>query len=208
MASLLGSPGQSNYAAANAFLDALSHHRRSCGLTGLGVNWGPWADVGMAARLHSRLQANGESMIDPASGVRLFSLALEQDVPQLGAMRVDLGALWGRVSGSGVSGEASRSADDGPARRRACNWLDPASASRPGPSARRTLGGSCAGAGGERAGACCQFRSRTQGFAHLGLDSLASIELRVRLEQALDLPVWPTRWRSTFRTGPLTAHLP
>ncbi|NER24034.1 MAG: SDR family NAD(P)-dependent oxidoreductase, partial [Symploca sp. SIO1C2] len=51
MASLLGSPGQGNYAAANGFMDALAHHRRAKGLAGLSINWGPWAEAGMAERL-------------------------------------------------------------------------------------------------------------------------------------------------------------
>ena len=49
MAALVGSPGQTNYAAANAFIDALIHVRRAAGLVGLAINWGPWAEIGMAA---------------------------------------------------------------------------------------------------------------------------------------------------------------
>lgn len=43
--------GQANYAAANAFMDRLAAHRHAMGLPGLSVNWGGWADVGMAAQL-------------------------------------------------------------------------------------------------------------------------------------------------------------
>jgi hypothetical protein len=49
VASIIGSPGQSNYAASNAFMDGLAHFRREQGLAATAVNWGPWADVGMAA---------------------------------------------------------------------------------------------------------------------------------------------------------------
>ena len=48
MAALLGSPGQANYSSANACLDAIAACRRATGGS-LGVQWGPWGDVGMAA---------------------------------------------------------------------------------------------------------------------------------------------------------------
>ncbi|MDH6110588.1 acyl transferase domain-containing protein/acyl carrier protein [Kitasatospora sp. MAP12-15] len=53
-ASVVGGASQSNYAAANAFLDQLVHWRAGQGLPALGVNWGPWSEVGMSARLSAQ----------------------------------------------------------------------------------------------------------------------------------------------------------
>ncbi|MEP5152677.1 type I polyketide synthase [Planktotalea sp.] len=72
VSSILGSVGQSNYAAANAYLDTLAHARRIEGLAGLAINWGPWAGAGMAAGLEDEtgaLTKRGVQMINPSDGV-------------------------------------------------------------------------------------------------------------------------------------------
>ncbi|HEV2447940.1 MAG TPA: SDR family NAD(P)-dependent oxidoreductase, partial [Candidatus Sulfopaludibacter sp.] len=70
MASVFGSPGQANYAAANAFLDALAHYRRKLGLPASAVNWGPWSEIGMAAGMSdARLAEAGMARIPPEPGL-------------------------------------------------------------------------------------------------------------------------------------------
>ncbi|MGH2351403.1 MAG: beta-ketoacyl reductase, partial [Chloroflexota bacterium] len=91
-ASLIGTPGQASYAAANAFLDGLAHHRRAQGLPGLSLNWGPWAEVGQAARdakRGQRLADVGLASFTPAEGLGLLARMLGASAAQVGAMRFD-----------------------------------------------------------------------------------------------------------------------
>ncbi|MBL8348625.1 MAG: type I polyketide synthase [Rubrivivax sp.] len=80
-ASLLGSPGQGNYAAANAFMDALAHRRRWRGQHALAINWGSWSGAGMAegvdASHRRRWAALGLTMIEPAEGVSMLMQLLQ-----------------------------------------------------------------------------------------------------------------------------------
>jgi myxalamid-type polyketide synthase MxaB len=93
IASLLGSPGQGNYAAANAFMDALAHYRRGKGLPGLSINWGPWAEGGMAASLGSqhqnRMLTQGMSPITPERGFHVLADLLARDSTQVGVLPIN-----------------------------------------------------------------------------------------------------------------------
>jgi acyl transferase domain-containing protein/acyl-CoA synthetase (AMP-forming)/AMP-acid ligase II/NADPH:quinone reductase-like Zn-dependent oxidoreductase/acyl carrier protein len=93
-ASLLGSPGQAHYAAANAFLDALAWHRRAEGRPALSINWGPWAEVGLATRPEQQrhLTQHGFEAMPAADGVRTLSYLLPLSATQVAVLRVD----WAR----------------------------------------------------------------------------------------------------------------
>ncbi|MCC6488136.1 MAG: SDR family NAD(P)-dependent oxidoreductase [Candidatus Hydrogenedentes bacterium] len=104
-ASMLGSPGQANYAAANAFMDALAHYRRAKGLPALCVNWGPWAEVGMAAdsRVGDRLAKNGVMSIKPQDGLAVLECLVATNSAQVGVMDTDWDLVARRMPAMGQS---------------------------------------------------------------------------------------------------------
>ncbi|MFF7125260.1 SDR family NAD(P)-dependent oxidoreductase, partial [Streptomyces sp. NPDC008240] len=99
VAGTLGNAGQANYAAANAYLDALARHRRAQGLPGLSLAWGPWSGTGggMTRALSEveaeRLARAGMPPLTPGHGLRLFDIALGGEQPDVLPVRLDLAAL-------------------------------------------------------------------------------------------------------------------
>jgi NADPH:quinone reductase-like Zn-dependent oxidoreductase/SAM-dependent methyltransferase/acyl carrier protein len=98
-ASILGPPGQANHAAANTFLDHLAHLRRRQGKPAASINWGPWAEVGAAARPDraERLMERGVQSMLPRQGLDILQHLMRQGSTQAAVIPMDW-ARWRRLS--------------------------------------------------------------------------------------------------------------
>ncbi len=103
VASVIGSPGQSNYASANAFMDGLAHLRRQQGLPATAINWGPWADVGMAASdvVLRRLMHDGWQPMTASQGCEFIAhLLTDRSHAQAAVLPVEWGTFIQRIPGA------------------------------------------------------------------------------------------------------------
>jgi acyl carrier protein len=191
VASLFGTAGQGNYAAANAFLDALAHQRRAQGLPALSINWGPWAEAGMAARLGEeaarRRAAQGIGDIAPEAGLRMMERLLsDQGVTQAMVSPID----WRKF----LAGDARPFFETVGERRRPQVESDVLSRLKESPPDKRqlVLTSYVATQVAKAVGlASADVISPDQRFMDLGIDSLIAIELRNRLQSNLgvDIPL-------------------
>ncbi|MEV0598228.1 amino acid adenylation domain-containing protein [Streptomyces sp. NPDC050315] len=195
IAALLTTAGQTNYAAGNAFLDALAHHRRARGLPALCLAWGPW-DAGMIEERglaeHYRT-ARGMSPLSPAAGMAVLERTIGQERAQLAVATVTdwrTATNWYAAPPALVADLAAAAADT-PATGARGTFLDAFRAAE-GEEARRLL---ITERFGELVAAVLGVpRERVDpaaGLLALGLDSLLAMELRARTgtELGVTLPV-------------------
>jgi len=199
VASLTGSPGQSGYAAANAFLDALAHHRHALGLSALSVNWGAWAESGMAARVEQA----GRRRVLP--GIRTMSAqhclsalerALATDSPQVAIAEADW-SKWPATKFLSAVVHAKPAPDtrreEHPDSSQDGGILARMEAASPG-NRRKVLVEYLRGQVNSLLGlnGSGPYIDERQSLLRMGMDSLMSVEFRNLLARALDRPLSAT----------------
>ncbi|MGW4876054.1 type I polyketide synthase [Streptomyces sp. NPDC004262] len=191
IAAVLGAAGQANYAAGNAYMDVLMQRRAAAGLPGLSVNWGPWAEIGMAASLTAQqikgIEDRGLRFVPPGAALRALFTALSRPHAQTVVGSFDWDAYAAAQPFANalfkdlLSGDGGRSAPEAD--------LD-AILSRPKPEREAALRELLRGKVAEvlRYDSAQDVDPDTP-FVALGLDSLASVELKNALEAVFGIPL-------------------
>ena len=204
---ILGSPGQSNHAAANVFLDELAAYRRAQGLPAMSINWGPWSEIGAVVdqQVEDRLKVKGVMAMAPPVGMRCFERAMKLNARQIGVASIH----WAQMPEAVVQRpllESLRPSRQQPAGASAAPTSDFHSlpAAKRAPYLQQTISRLIHDIlGMDEADAV----DPGQGFFDMGLDSLSAVELRNQLHRAFGFNLPPTIAFNHPSVDKLTAYI-
>jgi acyl transferase domain-containing protein len=187
---LVGNPGQANYAAANAFLDALAQHRFAHGLPAVSAAWGLWADTGgMAGKLGRadllRLERHGLTAMSVTEGLAFLDAVLASSVPTVVPARIPRSSSLADTA-SPLLRSLSPAVRSRPAAEEAVTGAE--LATLPDDERHRrlldlVLRTAAAVLGHDRADVLAPH----EGFLESAFDSLTALELRARLGKVVGL---------------------
>nr|AXL05387.1 rifamycin polyketide synthase, type 1 [uncultured bacterium] len=195
-AALMGSAGQGNYAAANAFLDGLMATRRAAGLPGVSLAWGLWEQAGgltahLSATDQARMSRGGVLAMTPAEALDIFDIGLAAEQALLVPIKLDLRTLRSQATAGGEVPHLLRGlvrASRRVARTAAASGgggLVHKLAGRPAEEQETVLLGIIQAEAAAVLGfAAPELAQGTRGFNDIGFDSLTAVELRNRLSAA------------------------
>jgi len=197
ISSIFGNPAQGNYAAANAFLDSLAHHRHALGLPALSINWGVLGGEGYVARnerVAEFLAKQGIRELSPGEVLAIVESSLRAGSAQVAAIRVDW-AKWRTffrdMQGNPLLERIFAAVEDQDSAGVVSDWRNKIESAAP--AERETV---IAQAVREVVGSVLRVKPDTlrdeQPLTDLGLDSLMGVEIENSLEAAIGVAMPPT----------------
>lgn len=209
IASVTGSPGQANHAAANAFLDSLAAYRRAFGLPAMSINWGAWSGIGSAAGTSTslHLKSKGLEAMTPAEGIAAFSQMLRSQAVQAVVLPMDWGRFFDRHNVSPYFDflrEQRTESEMRSEKRGLITLVESAPETQRHSVMLQELRGMLRNVLGMASSAPVPPK---QGFFELGLDSLGSVQLRNMLQKQLNRPLPSSLLFDYPNLDVLTSHL-
>jgi acyl transferase domain-containing protein/SAM-dependent methyltransferase/acyl carrier protein len=210
-ASVLGSVGQANHAAANAFMDSLAFYRRRRGLPALSVNWSAWRDIGAADHsVVEKAQSLGVNPIDIEGGMRALERMIAAGNIQTAVLPIDWTShspdtpIFNDISAGSIAVHLNPDETTESARGVWRKSLDAVA-----PALRKSR---LRGLLEENAARVLKLKSFQpidpgQPLRELGLDSLIALELRNNIAAALEIELPPTLLYNYPTIELLTGHL-
>ncbi|MBJ6765276.1 amino acid adenylation domain-containing protein [Myxococcaceae bacterium JPH2] len=205
VASLVGSAGQTNHCAATAFEDALAHHRRAEGLPGLSINWGVWAgDAGARVAVSEQARTPGLDALPARQGLRALELLLTTRATQVGVAAIDWAVFGGGRSSPYDQALRERARGQVGARATFVETLARAPVAQRRRLLMEYLREQVAWMRGLGSGESIDPR---QGFQEMGIDSLAALQLKNRLQAGFGVTLPATLVFNYPTTEKLAARL-